>query len=315
MKPATMRYFDAIHALLEARSTWKSDIGDQINRYLLHSGYSERDDDPATSWEYALMDKDVQIGLLESSEPYFLDGDIQQWIMDSVASFPRDILIGDVLPPSRTGWLLFERPMMGWDSNHNRWAAIAWATIDVFGKWPIDVTDTEVPQSEGYPVIFLGYYYRTPDGKLIMINCHVWPFNADLHAWDMPLKDSLLHEDAGWKARAFVISLFAFMKQPFTTVESRHLPRGDRRSLQRKTGIEDPQINVISLRRAQYTNGQSKCGPREWSSRWLVKGHWRSQYYPSKQKNSPLWIMPYVKGPQDKPLKSRNDIALFHVTR
>jgi hypothetical protein len=115
--------------------------------------------------------------------------------------------------------------------------------------------------------------------------------------------------------RAFVISLFAFMNQPFSTVESHHLPRSSRRRLQRKTGIEDPKINVISLRRAQHTNGQSKGGTREWSSRWLVKGHWRSQYYPSKQKNNPLWIMPYVKGPQDKPLKSRNVIDLFHVTR
>lgn len=42
-------------------------------------------------------------------------------------------------------------------------------------------------------------------------------------------------------------------------------------------------------------------GP-EWSHRWLVRGHWRNQWYPSENRHKPVWIMPFVKGPDDKPL-------------
>ena len=305
MKPATMRYFDAIHAQLDAIDVWNSDTGDRIAAEVKRVRLEMEGMSPS------LADiKKMSVHLLERAEPYFLDGVIQEWIMDSLDSFPSDICMGDVLPPSRMGWMLFKRPisafrdkdpvLYGTTELHN-WTALAWSTVD------------RMVGQEGnreFPVVALDYYHRTDTGYLVLGSSQTWPFHERLHWW----KEATPQPDRTMQ-HTFVISLFAFMNQPFSTVESHRLPRSSRRRLQRETGIEDPMINVISLRRAQHTNGQSKGGTREWSSRWLVKGHWRSQYYPSKQKNSPLWIMPYVKGPQDKPLKSRNGIALFHVTR
>jgi hypothetical protein len=35
---------------------------------------------------------------------------------------------------------------------------------------------------------------------------------------------------------------------------------------------------------------------------WVVRGHWRSQWYPSREAHRPLWIGAHVAGPDDAPL-------------
>ena len=311
MKPATMRYFDAIHALLEAIDLWKSGRGDWISAQITARAMQAQGLAPTPA--------DLRRGaihLLERAEPYFLDGEIQQWIMDSMDSFPHDIYIRDVLPPSNIGWILFERPIMGTAEQplgfSGGWEALAWSTVD---RWI-----PNIESDEDVPVVALDYYHRTDDGYLVLGSSQVWPFDECLREWAAA-------QPAGGKQRdeaehrkmmiaySFIISLFAFMNQPFSTVESRRLPRANRRSLQREAGLEDPQVKVITLRRTQHTKGQPTGGSTEWACRWFVKGHWRSQYYARTQQNRPLWIMPYMKGPEDKPLKGNKGIALYHVTR
>ena len=377
MKPATMRYFDAIHAQLDALDTWRADRP-----------------------EFSVEVVSGAIDLLRKAEPYFLDGDIQEWIMDSAASFPNDICIRDVLPPSHRGWILFERPIphplattdreqiISWWTESPEadislgWAALAWSTIDQVRHHHLvhcpyhDPDKTKNPSlsilekedgglyvrclngcssddvvrcireggfqfpegtgkhSEEPPAVTLDYYHRTHDNRLVLRSTQTWPFHEGLASWGARLAlqsgniahglDALhkeypkVHEIAqhAEEGRAsFVISLFAFMNQPFSTAESRRLPRAQRRSLQREAGLEDPQVKVITLRRTQHTKGQSNGGSTAWACRWFVKGHWRSQYYARTQQNRPLWIMPYMKGPEDKPLKGNKSIALYHVTR
>lgn len=36
--------------------------------------------------------------------------------------------------------------------------------------------------------------------------------------------------------------------------------------------------------------------------RWIVRGHWRNQFYPSRQANRPIWIDPHIKGPDGAPV-------------
>ena len=367
MKPATMRYFDAIHAQLDALDTWRADRP-----------------------EFSVEVVSGAIDLLRKAEPYFLDGDIQEWIMDSAASFPNDICIRDVLPPSHRGWILFERPIphplattdreqiaKWWTESPEAdislgWAAIAWSTIDKVRHQHLvhcpyhDPDKTKNPSlsvlekadgglyvrclngcdsddvvrcmreggfqfpegdgkhSEEPPAVTLDYYHRTHNNRLVLRSSQTWPFHEGLYDWEIAEttfegpSDEAAHKklqlETVWE-HSFVISLFAFMNQPFGTVESRRLPRAQRRSLQREAGLEDPQVKVITLRRTQHTKGQPTGGSTEWACRWFVKGHWRSQYYARTQQNRPLWIMPYMKGPEDKPLKGNKSIALYHVTR
>jgi hypothetical protein len=49
-----------------------------------------------------------------------------------------------------------------------------------------------------------------------------------------------------------------------------------------------------------------------WSKRWMVRGHWRNQPYGTgRELRKLIWIDPFVKGPDDRPLDIRPEI--FHL--
>ena len=68
-----------------------------------------------------------------------------------------------------------------------------------------------------------------------------------------------------------------------------------------------PTCNVVQMRRLDRRRPdglvQDDTAPIEWQCQWLVRGHWRQQFYPSAGRHVPRWIAPYIKGPDDKPMK------------
>jgi hypothetical protein len=66
--------------------------------------------------------------------------------------------------------------------------------------------------------------------------------------------------------------------------------------------------NVVQMRRLDRRRSdgtaQNHDAALEWQCQWLVRGHWRQQFYPSAGRHVPRWIAPYIKGPHDKPMKS-----------
>jgi len=61
-----------------------------------------------------------------------------------------------------------------------------------------------------------------------------------------------------------------------------------------------PSVRVITLRRPPSpVHGQSE---REYHHQWIVRGHWRQQWYASREVHRPVWIAPHVKGPEGAPL-------------
>lgn len=63
-----------------------------------------------------------------------------------------------------------------------------------------------------------------------------------------------------------------------------------------------PLVQVVQLRRT-LAPAAPAGGAVAWTCRWLVRGHWRQQWYPSQRRHQPRYIAPYVKGPADKPLR------------
>lgn len=76
-----------------------------------------------------------------------------------------------------------------------------------------------------------------------------------------------------------------------------------------------PKVNVVELRRREYAYPPGTEGHKdvEWSCSWLVRGHWRNQFYPSTGDHKPIWIDPFVKGDPDKPFKGTERV--FAVRR
>lgn len=78
-------------------------------------------------------------------------------------------------------------------------------------------------------------------------------------------------------------------------------PRGQRRAAQR-AGLTAQEVTVIRLRRRKSRPADS-AGDVDWSCQWIVRGHWRKQWYPKQREHRQRYVAPYIKGPQDKPLR------------
>lgn len=104
----------------------------------------------------------------------------------------------------------------------------------------------------------------------------------------------------------YIAACTAFMNQRIL-VRSNHLAaRSTRRRLERDTWEHNPEIQVITLRRAHAAAQHDASGvPVEWSCQWVVTGHWRQQACgPDLTERRPVFVLPYIKGPAGLPLKA-----------
>lgn len=75
-----------------------------------------------------------------------------------------------------------------------------------------------------------------------------------------------------------------------------------------------PDVHVMMLRRA-VPHDTTESRDVDWSCRWWVRGHWRQQAVgPGRQDRTPVFIAPYVKGPEDRPMKPMMP-SVYVVTR
>lgn len=107
----------------------------------------------------------------------------------------------------------------------------------------------------------------------------------------------------------FVACAGTFLRQKLLRIEQMSLERHTRKRLA-KTGQRVPStVSVVYMRRLESHNGPSAPSngeALEHDFQWTVRGHIRQQWYPSLQKNLPVYIHPHLKGPEDKPLKPRS---------
>lgn len=102
-----------------------------------------------------------------------------------------------------------------------------------------------------------------------------------------------------------LISTWLLMGQPIVTADPEPLPRQARRRIQRETGKPPPPVRVVKLRHiAAHQAGDDlpEGAGRHYRHRWVVRGHWRNQWYPSRKDNRPVYIPSHVKGPKGAPL-------------
>jgi hypothetical protein len=112
---------------------------------------------------------------------------------------------------------------------------------------------------------------------------------------DHPIKNS---------AFAAVMTTWLIMGQRIAVVEHERLPRQMRRAAAR-AGEPEPTVRTITLRRAAKPGQADEDGQgpkREFHHRWIVKGHWRQQWYASEQRHKPIYIADFVKGPEGAPM-------------
>lgn len=103
----------------------------------------------------------------------------------------------------------------------------------------------------------------------------------------------------------FYLAGSAWLQQRVVSTGIGNIERHRRKQLQREHDQPLPsEIKVIQLRRSESQPHLSIDGAQgvDWSCRWVVSGHWRNRPDASGDRRL-IFIMPYVKGPSDKPLR------------
>jgi len=112
----------------------------------------------------------------------------------------------------------------------------------------------------------------------------------------------------------YIAAALALMGQTLVAVRAESVDRSARRRLERAGWEHEPVVRVVELRRRATEPHDHEVVSVEWSCRWLVRGHWRQQWCPAAREHRPIWITPYVKGPEMKPLKPPR-ATVFAVVR
>lgn len=101
---------------------------------------------------------------------------------------------------------------------------------------------------------------------------------------------------------------FSFLlEEKIVRIEKKRPPNWQRKKAEQLGFRGDNYVNIISLRSTLGTEHarlkKKNESDLEYYHRWIVRGHLRNQFYPSKNCHEIIWIDPYAKGPEDKPFK------------
>lgn len=117
-------------------------------------------------------------------------------------------------------------------------------------------------------------------------------------------------------ARLFLAGL-TWMDQKILVEGAGQIHRQRRKEFEQVTGRKLPWVKIVTLRKVQRPSTSSSASHEssvEFSCRWIVDGHWRNaRVGPGRQERRLVYVHPYVKGPEDKPLVARAKV--YKVTR
>lgn len=168
---------------------------------------------------------------------------------------------------------------MSWwaDQDYTRRLALA------LGKWTrqeLDAIDMLNPLHIGYDDETIWWFGKEDDGQ-------------------QGLGDS---QNALVRSMATVRAAWLLMNQEVASVHRLTVNKAQLRVMKRKK-LDPHSVRIVSLRRRHTEGyGDDQGDGRHYTHRWAVRGHWRKQWYPTRNDHVPIWIQPHIKGPEGAPL-------------
>lgn len=235
----------------------------------------------------------------------------------------RAVVIEESDLPAETGFLWLDKPYRRAEAEGHlaRFRALCWSvlTVRIGGEphravrvtwWADWLADPAAADTLGGD-----QYRKTLDllGPLFLASTITIPFGRETEydAWSNPL--------------CYAYTLWLLLGSEIAATDgSRTTDRGSRRRALKS--IRHGEVSVITLRRGRG-EGEQEHREIDWSCRWLVRGFWRhlESYLEIMSRHEArgnetghcgrcgvrvTWVRPYVKGPEDRPLK-----AIKHVYR
>ena len=309
-----MAYAEALERQLEA---WRWATGPL---FRIHSQAIDRSRYPTTAaWE---RNKDPGVwseGHRKTVEPGLRLGETYYWsqgltpLVGAGTQLPPTTRVAMTDLPAPAGFIWFEQPIpkdpvTSTDpltrevvADDQELAAVSWQPV---AEGTHTVVNTWIRPSD--PGLWTGQ--RLP----AQLPFHAWPFSAPW-AHDAALAD----QDQGQvKDFAEWLACMLFLKQEVVVAgPGEDLDRAARRRLERDGWKREPVVRVVRLRRVHAHAPSDDTAAVDWSCQWVVRGHWRQQPVgPGKRDRRTTWVLPYVKGPEDKPLKAPR-ATVFAVVR
>lgn len=236
---------------------------------------------------------------LSTAELFYVSPEMSQLAVASGISLPEFVLEPEDVPTT-TGLMFFGSPLLLDDGPDDEptWAA-SWRPSGSDGlhiDWynSSSVLSDHLPASE-WP---LAAAFRTGPRLQSMTNTQI-PFGRPGE-----YGEAYRGEPYGPARRSWLNSVKAawlLMQQPLANVSEIQTDRAARKRL-RRVGHEPAPVRVIELRRPKHTGGEPGESGRNYTHRWITRGHWRQQWYPARQVHRPVWIAPHVKGPEGAPM-------------
>ena len=224
-------------------------------------------------------------GLLKDAVPYLWLDDVRTAIVDKAKPRLPAHETTSVQTPHKVMWWAWESDLTFQLPGVGEVTGVGQIILDL-GKFGLSLIDIlRKDGGAGFVVLFhplVVYGQKYPD---------------DFHAGSDALYDG-------------TVKMIAFLNSPYVTPPPTLLNRGLRKRMT-KAGVTDElldlSVRLITLRRPESHGSEpsDESEAREWSHRWLVSGHFRNQWYPSRNDHSLIWVPAYVKGPDDKPFKPR----------
>lgn len=293
--------------------------------------------------EMTALDFRTDVKQLRSAETYSFNQETVDAIFAGSRSIPRESPLSSVDVPTGCGWFWFANPIDVASSPvaSSRTHALLWGWDD--DKIPNE-TIAQLTKNSTVALRFSAYVQDERDSNtsnsVLPSTRWYWPleltfdemiaFNTEAYAHDYGPGGQHEHDPNRIRLEGTIkciteLSLFFLMscvwfKQRIAVVAPAHVERHAKKRYIREhrlTEKEAPSVKVIALRRNERSSdvaktpvleGESKA-LREYSYRWIVAGHNRLQACgPERKYRRLIWIDPYPKGPEDKPLKTHQKV-------
>lgn len=113
-----------------------------------------------------------------------------------------------------------------------------------------------------------------------------------------------------------LVSTWLLMGQTLVREQREPAGRASARRIARISPSLQTEVRYVQLRHAKADEAEtvgSSGASRAYAHQWVVSGHWRNHYFPSRNDHRPIWIAPHLKGPDGAPVLDPG--KLVHVLR
>lgn len=259
-------------------------------------GYDDKLDDVSRGFSLA------QAKMLRAAEPYWWSDDISTAVWLASSGISATTMPEEVVVPGFAGWWWFDQPLGIKVTPDNRGVcALLWSRSERGMEFAAYVLDDTIGA-----MCAMGWTWQpgvTWEGLIEGIS------TQQFLMWkptDIPPEEG--HKAIGILSRIFLAGC-VWLNQKVAAETKENIERHRRKQFAREhvSVAVEPTIRVIHLRKREAAASthvaDEGAEQREYSCRWVVSGHWRNQFYASNNERKLIYIMPFVKGPADKPFK------------